>query len=61
MATLIFVVEMAEISEKSNVSFNQFSRGQMFASPFQNLQNVEYFTKIRGIIQNACFYLLSTD
>ncbi len=60
-STLIFVVEMAAISEKGiNVSFNPYSRGQMFTSPFHNLQNVNYFTKIRGIIQNACYCLLST-
>ncbi len=60
-STLIFVVEMAAISEKGiNVSFNPYSRGQMFTSPFYNLQNVNYFTKIRGIIQNACYCLLST-
>ncbi len=29
--------------------------------PFQNLQNVNYLTKIRGIIQNACYCLFSTD
>ncbi len=36
-----------------------YSWGQKFTSPFQNLQNVNYFTKIRGIIQNACYYLFS--
>ncbi len=30
-------------------------------SPFQNLQSVDYFTKVRRIIQNACYYLFSTD
>ncbi len=30
-------------------------------TPFQNLLNVQYFTKIRGIIQNACYCLFSTD
>ncbi len=28
---------------------------------FQNLQNVDYYTKIRGITQNACYCLFSTD
>ncbi|XP_052421294.1 protein NLRC3-like isoform X14 [Carassius gibelio] len=31
-----------------------------FTSPFQSLLNVNYFTKIRGIIQNACYCLFST-
>ncbi len=38
-----------------------YSWGQKFTSPLQNLQNVNYFTKIRGIIQNACYCLFSTD
>ncbi len=29
---------------------------QKFAHTLQNLQNVNYFTKIRGIIQNACYF-----
>ncbi len=35
--------------------------GQKFTPPFQNMLNVNYFTKIRGIIQNAYYYLFSTD
>ena len=27
----------------------------------QNLQNVNSFSKIKGIIQNACYILFSTD
>ncbi len=38
-----------------------YSWGQKFTPPFQNLQNVNYFTKRRGIIQNACYCLINTD
>ncbi len=38
-----------------------YSLGQKFTSPFQNLLNVHYFTKIRGIMQNACYCLFNTD
>ncbi len=38
-----------------------YIRTYKFTSPFQNLQNVNYFTKIRGIIKNACCCLFSTD
>ncbi len=37
------------------------SWGQKLTSPFQNLQNVNNLTKIRGIIKNACYFLFSTD
>ncbi len=37
------------------------SWSQKFTYTFQNMQNVNYFTKIRGIIQNACYCLFSTD
>ncbi len=38
-----------------------YSWSQKFKYTLQNLQNVDYFTKIRGIIQNACFvYLVLT-
>ncbi len=33
----------------------------LFTHTLQNLQNVNYFTKIRGIIQNTCYCLFSTD
>ncbi len=35
--------------------------GQNFTYIFQNLLNVNYFTKIRGIIQNSCYCIFSTD
>ncbi len=38
---------------------NKYSWSQNFT--FQNLQNVNYSTKIRGIIQNACYFLFTTD
>ncbi len=38
-----------------------YSWGQKFTYPLQNLQNVNYFTKIRVIIQNAFYCLFSTD
>ncbi len=48
-----------------------YSWSQKFTYTFQNLQNVNYFNKImhyfayiikiRGIIQNACYCLFSTD
>ncbi len=34
---------------------------QKFTYTFQNPQNYDYFNKIRGIIQNACYFLFSTD
>ncbi len=37
------------------------SWSQNFTHTFQNLLNVNYFTKIRGIIQIACYFLFSTD
>ncbi len=33
--------------------YSTYSWGQEFTPPFQNLLNVNYFTKIRGIIQNT--------
>ncbi len=38
-----------------------YSWSQNFTYTFQNLQNVRYFTKKRGIIQNACYRLFITD
>ncbi len=38
-----------------------YSWSQNFTCTFQNLQNVNYFTKIKGIIENACYGLFSTD
>ncbi len=38
-----------------------YSWSQNFTYTLQNLLNVNYFTKIRGIIQNACYCLFSTD
>lgn len=39
-----------------------YSCGQFYILyTFQNMQNVIYFTKISGIIQNACYILCSTD
>ncbi len=37
------------------------SWSQTFTYTFQNLQNFNYFTKIRGFIQNVCYCLFSTD
>ncbi len=37
------------------------SWSQNFTHTFQNLLNVNYFTKIRGIIQIACYFVFSTD
>ncbi len=39
----------------------RYSGGQKFTPPFHNLQNVDYFSTIRGIIQNACCCIFSTD
>ncbi len=56
---------VAEVQDRQSVSPDRQSllwhHSATFAPPFQNLQNVNYFTKIRGIIQNACYCLFSTD
>ncbi len=36
-----------------------YSWSQKFTNTLQNLQHVNYFTKIRGIIQNACHWLFN--
>ncbi len=38
-----------------------YSWSQKFIYTLQNLQNVNYFTKIRRIVQNACYCLFSND
>ncbi len=35
-----------------------YSCGQKFTYTLQNLQSVNYFTQIRGIIQNACYFFI---
>ncbi len=47
--------------QNMNYMKEDVSWSQKFTYTFQNLQNVNYFTKIRGIIQNACYCLFSTD
>ncbi len=38
------------------VLMQNYSCSQTFTYTLQNLLNVNYFTKIRGIIQNSCFF-----
>ncbi len=45
----------------THTHMRMYSCVQKFTHPFQNLQNVNYFTKIREIIQNTCYCLFSTD
>ncbi len=45
-----------------NIEWNEcYIWGLTFTFTFQDMQNVDYCTKIRGIIQKACYCLFSTD
>ncbi len=60
---LIWVCFTAQLLNISLFNYmHTYSCGQNFTYTLQNLQNGNYFTKIRGIIQqNACYFLFSND
>ncbi len=49
------------VRERERERERVYSWSEKFTYTFQNLLNVNYFTKIRGIVQNACYFLFSTD